>query len=90
MEDNLVEDVSRGANLVVEGMERNRNRETTSVEDPRQQQTPFGAKLPRDTSSRRESKERQEEIYKFTRKPIKMSICISYLNILSSTQRGSR
>ena len=67
MEDNLVEDVSRGANLVVEGMQR--NRETTSVEDPRQlqQQTPFGAKFPRDTSSRRESKERQEEIYKFSR-----------------------
>ena len=69
MEDNLVEDVSRGAILVVEGMERNRDRETTSVEDPRQlqQQTPFGAKLPRDTSSRRESKERQEEIFKFSR-----------------------
>ena len=66
MEDNLVEDVSRGANLVVEGMERNRNRETTSVEDPRQQQTPFGAKLPRDTSSRRESKERQEETRRCT------------------------
>ena len=42
MEDNLVEDVSRGASLVVEGMQRNRG-ETTSVEDPRQlqQQTPF-------------------------------------------------
>ena len=78
MEDNLVEDVSRGANLVVEGMERNRDRETTSVEDPRQQE-PFGSKLPRDTSSRRESKERQEEIFKFSRKPIKMSIYILYV-----------
>ena len=78
MEDNLVEDVSRGANLVVEGMERNRNRETTSVEDPRQQE-PFEAKRARDTSSRRESKERQEEIFKFSRKPIKMSIYILYV-----------
>ena len=42
MEDNLVEDVSRGASLVVEGMQSNRG-ETTAVEDPRQlqQQTPF-------------------------------------------------
>ena len=85
MEDNLVEDVSRGANLVVEGMERNRDRETTSVEDPRQQE-PFGSKLPRDTSSRRESKERQEEICKFSRLKCES---ITYLYFLPSTQRGS-
>ena len=67
MEDNLVEEVSRGANLVMEGVER--NRETGSVEDPRlqQQEPPFGAKLPQNISSRRESKERQEEIDKFSR-----------------------
>ena len=67
MEDNLVEDVSRGAKLVVEGMHRGKRELTsTSLENPRQQQqTTFGPKLPQDASSRRESKERQEDIIKF-------------------------
>ena len=64
MEDNFVEDVSRGASLVMEGVDR--SRWTTSVEAPgpqQQQQTHFGEKHPQDNPLRREAKERQEEIY---------------------------
>ena len=63
MEDNLVEDVSREASLVVEGVERNRGN-TLVAEAPgqqqhqQQQQANFGEKLHQDTSFRREAKER--------------------------------
>ena len=52
MEDTLVDDVSRGAGLVVEG---NRG---SSVEASQPQQI-----FPQDTSYRREAKERQEKNY---------------------------
>ena len=61
MDDTLVDDLTRGASLVVEGVQR--NRETTSVEavGPQQQQIHNGGKVTQDTSFRREAKERQEE-----------------------------
>ena len=55
MEDTLVDDVSRGAGLVVEGKQRNRG---SSVEASQPQQI-----FPQDTSYRREAKERQEKNY---------------------------
>ena len=59
MEDNLVEDVSREASLVVEGVERNRgNTLVAEATGQQQQQAHFGEKLPQDTSFRREAKER--------------------------------
>ena len=78
MEDNLVEDVSREASLVVEGVERNRGN-TLVAEAPGQQQTNFGEKLPQDTSFRREAKERWNlRLLKI----IGQSISISFFNHL--------
>ena len=57
MEDTLVDDVSRGAGLVVEGKQRN-SREGSSVEASQPQQI-----FPQDTPYRREAKERQEKNY---------------------------
>ena len=57
MEDTLVDDVSRGAGLVVEGKQRN-SRGRSSVEASQPQQI-----FPQDTPYRREAKERQEKNY---------------------------
>ena len=57
MEDTLVDDVSRGAGLVVEGKQRN-IRGGSSVEASQPQQI-----FPQDTAYRREAKERQEKNY---------------------------
>ena len=59
MEDTLVDDVSRGASLVVEGKQRN-NRGGSSVEASQPQQI-----LPQDTAYRREAKERTHLFFFF-------------------------
>ena len=61
MDDTLVDDLTRGASLGMEGVQRNREISSVEAVGPQQQQIHNGEKVPQDTSFRREAKERQEE-----------------------------